>query len=82
LWAPWLTLQTPYKFYIVRDYFNVTKPALARLGITHLLLAPGDRSGKHVQKSFPRQFRSKRSLDTFRVYTQPITLFELTEPIR
>lgn len=82
LWAPWLTLQTPYKFYVVRDRFNVSKPALARLGITHLLLAPGDRSGKHVQKSFPRQFRSKRALGSFRVYTQTLTLFELTERIR
>lgn len=79
--APWLTLATPYKFYFVRDYFNVTKPALARLGITHLLLAPGDRSGKHVQRSFPRQFKSKRALGTFRAYTQPFTLFELTERI-
>lgn len=82
MWAPWLTLQTPYKFYVVRDRFNVTKSALARLGITHLLLAPGDRSGKHVQKRFPRQFRSKRALGSFRVYTQTLTLFELTEPIR
>lgn len=81
LWAPWLTLETPYKFYIVRERFNVTKEALARLGVTHLLLAPGDRSGKFVQKSFPQQFRAKRPLTSFDVYTQHITLYELREPL-
>jgi len=81
MWAPWLTLATPYKFYVVRNYFNVSKQALSQLGVTHLLLAPGDRSGKFVQQSFPRQFKSKRSLGSFRVYTQPITLYELTEPL-
>lgn len=81
LWAPWLTLETPYKFYVVRERFNVTKESLSRLGITHLLLAPGDRSGKFVQKSFPRQFRSKQPLTSFDVYTQHITLYELTEPL-
>lgn len=81
LWAPWLTLETPYKFYIVRERFNVTKEALGQLGITHLVLAPGDRSGKFVQKSFPRPFREKRALTSFDVYTQHITLYELPETL-
>jgi hypothetical protein len=81
MWAPWLTMETPYKFYIVRNYFNVEKQALGQLGITHLLLAPGDRTGKFVRRSFPRQFRSKRALDSFKVYTQRLTLYELTEPL-
>lgn len=79
LWAPWLTMQTPYKFYIVRERFNVTREALSRLGVTHLLLAPGDRSGKFVQKSFPRTFKQKRALTSFNVYTQRITLYELPQ---
>jgi hypothetical protein len=29
LWVPWLTLETPYKFYIVRERFNVKKESLS-----------------------------------------------------
>ncbi|HYJ10275.1 MAG TPA: hypothetical protein VEX18_14730 [Polyangiaceae bacterium] len=33
MWAPWLMFERPYEFYTVRNYFNVTKPALRKLGV-------------------------------------------------
>jgi 4-amino-4-deoxy-L-arabinose transferase-like glycosyltransferase len=82
MWAPWLTFDTSHKFYTVRSYFNVTKPALAELGVTHLLLRPNDLSGSIFSRHFRDEFASKRKLARFRVHGNSLTLFQLREPLR
>lgn len=81
LWSPWLTFDTPHQNYIIRDYFNVEKEALARLRVTHLLALPKDIPGSVVRRHFPKQYRAKKKLKTFRVYGQTLTLYEFPSPI-
>jgi 4-amino-4-deoxy-L-arabinose transferase-like glycosyltransferase len=82
MWAPWLTFDSRHEFYTVRSYFNVTRPALAKLGVTHLLLRRNDLSGSIFRRHFPHSFDRKRKLAQFRVHRESLTLFELREPLR
>lgn len=82
MWALWLTFETPYEFYTVRNYFNIDKAAQRQLGVTHLMLRPKDLSGSIVRRNFPKPFGKKRLLERFRVKNETISLYALQKPLR
>lgn len=82
MWAPWLTFDSRHEFYTVRNYFNVTKPVLAQLGVTHLLLRPKDLSGSVFKRHYRREYSTKRKLGRFRVHGSSLTLFKLKKPLK
>jgi hypothetical protein len=52
--SPPLVLGTPYKNFYVREYFNSTRSALQKLGITHILLHSSyDVSRDIIRREFP-----------------------------
>jgi hypothetical protein len=81
MWAPWLTFDTKYENYFVKGWFNVSKKALANLGVTHVLSIAKDIPGGKVRQHFPDAYRQKKKLKSFRVYGQQVTLYELRHPL-
>ena len=77
MWSPWLVFDSSYENYIVRGYFNVEKAALEKLGVTHLLLLDRDLAGARFKGAFPKQYAKKKKLESFDVYGQKLTLYEL-----
>lgn len=75
--APFLAFDSPADLFYVRSPFNVDRDVLGALGVTRLLLRPGDGSGNHFAKQFRARYDAKQVLVRLRALGDPYTLYDV-----